>query len=95
MQAFGKRVAMNAPIQGSAADIIKIAMINVYKRLKKDLPQARLILQIHDELIIECDSADAAAASALLKEEMENAVKLAVPLTVDVHTGSSWFEAKE
>ena len=95
MQAFGKRVAMNAPIQGSAADIIKIAMINVYKRLEKDLPQARLILQIHDELIIECDSADAAAASALLKEEMENAVKLAVPLTVDVHTGSSWFEAKE
>ncbi|WP_028511047.1 DNA polymerase I [Ruminococcus sp. NK3A76] len=95
MQAFGKRVAMNAPIQGSAADIIKIAMINVYKRLKKDLPGARLILQIHDELIIECDKADADKASALLKEEMEGAVRLAVPLTVDVHTGASWFEAKE
>ena len=95
MQAFGKRVAMNAPIQGSAADIIKIAMINVYKRLKKDLPQAKLILQIHDELIIECDKADAEKASAILKEEMEGAVSLAVPLTVDVHSGESWFEAKE
>ena len=95
MQAFGKRVAMNAPIQGSAADIIKIAMINVYKRLKKDLPTAKLILQIHDELIIECDTADAERASAMLKEEMENAVKLAVPLTVDVHAGNSWYEAKE
>ena len=86
---------MNAPIQGSAADIIKIAMINVYKRLKKDLPTAKLILQIHDELIIECDTADAERASAMLKEEMENAVKLAVPLTVDVHAGNSWYEAKE
>ena len=95
MQAFGKRVAMNAPIQGSAADIIKIAMINVYRRLKKDLPGARLILQIHDELIIECDKADAEKASVILKEEMEGAVSLAVPLTVDVHSGESWFEAKE
>ncbi|MBO6141193.1 MAG: DNA polymerase I [Ruminococcus sp.] len=95
MQAFGRRVAMNAPIQGSAADIIKIAMMNVYKRLKKDLPEARLILQIHDELIIECDECDKEKAGALLKEEMENAVKLAVPLTVDVHSGHSWFEAKQ
>ena len=95
MQAFGRRVAMNAPIQGSAADIIKIAMINVYKRLKKDLPEARLILQIHDELIIEIDEKDKDKAGALLKEEMENAVKLAVPLTVDVHSGHSWFEAKQ
>ena len=95
MQAFGKRVAMNAPIQGSAADIIKIAMINVYKRLKQDLPKARLILQIHDELIIECDECDAKAAAEILKEEMESAVKLEVPLTVDVHEGKSWFEAKE
>ena len=95
MQAFGRRVAMNAPIQGSAADIIKIAMINVYKRLKKDLPKARLILQIHDELIIECIEKDAQLASVILKEEMENAVKLDVPLTVDVHSGHSWFEAKE
>lgn len=95
MQAFGKRVAMNAPIQGSAADIIKIAMINVYKRLKQDLPRARLILQIHDELIIECDECDAKAAAEILKQEMESAVKLEVPLTVDVHEGKSWFEAKE
>ena len=95
MQAFGRRVAMNAPIQGSAADIIKIAMINVYRRLKKDLPEARLILQIHDELIIEIDEKDKDKAGALLKEEMENAVKLAVPLTVDVHSGHSWFEAKQ
>lgn len=95
LQAFGKRVAMNAPIQGSAADIIKIAMINVYKRLKTDLPTAKLILQIHDELIIECDERDKDKASALLKEEMENAVKLDVPLTVDVHSGKTWYDAKD
>ena len=94
LQAFGKRVAMNAPIQGSAADIIKIAMINVYKRLKTDLPTAKLILQIHDELIIECDERDKDKACALLKEEMENAVKLDVPLTVDVHSGKTWYDAK-
>lgn len=94
LQAFGRRVAMNAPIQGSAADIIKIAMINVYKRLKRDLPDAKLILQIHDELIIECNEADRDKACALLKEEMENAVKLDVPLTVDVHAGKSWYDAK-
>ena len=95
IQAFGRRVAMNAPIQGTAADIIKIAMINVYKRLKRDLPQARLILQIHDELIIECDEKDKQKASEILKEEMENAAALDVPLTVDVHTGKSWYDAKE
>ena len=85
---------MNAPIQGTAADIIKIAMINVYRRLKRDLPQAKLILQIHDELIIECKESDSQTACTILKEEMENAVKLSVPLTVDVHTGDSWYDAK-
>ena len=94
IKAFGRRVAMNAPIQGTAADIIKIAMINVYRRLKRDLPQAKLILQIHDELIIECKESDSQTACTILREEMENAVKLSVPLTVDVHTGDSWYDAK-
>ena len=94
LQAFGKRAAMNAPIQGAAADIIKIAMVKVYKRIKEEKLDARLILQVHDELIIESALADKDKASKLLKEEMENAVKLAVPLTVDVHEGDSWFTAK-
>ena len=94
IQAFGKRAAMNAPIQGAAADIIKLAMVAVYRRLKAELPEARLILQVHDELIIECPEKQAEQVSALLKEEMENAVHLAVPMTADVHSGKSWFIAK-
>lgn len=94
VQAFGKRAAMNAPIQGAAADIIKLAMVKVYRRLKAELPEVHLILQVHDELILEAPEAQAERAAALLKEEMEAAVKLAVPLTVDVHTGKSWYDAK-
>ena len=94
LQAFGKRAAMNAPIQGAAADIIKIAMVNVYNRIKKENLDARLILQVHDELIIEVSEADKDRASVLLKEEMENSVKLAVPFTVDVNSGESWYLAK-
>ena len=94
VQSFGKRAAMNAPIQGAAADIIKLAMVKVYRRLKAELPEVHLILQVHDELILEAPEAQAERAAALLKEEMEAAVKLAVPLTVDVHTGKSWYDAK-
>lgn len=94
LRAFGERVARNAPIQGTAADIIKIAMIRVYDRLKAELPTARLILQVHDELIVEADEADADKASLILCEEMENACKLAVPLVADVHVGKTWLEAK-
>ncbi|MBQ5716983.1 MAG: hypothetical protein IIV63_04330 [Clostridia bacterium] len=91
---FGERIARNAPIQGTAADIIKIAMIRVYNRLQAELPTARLILQVHDELIVEADIADADKASIILKEEMEGAFKLSVPLTADVNVGTTWLEAK-
>ena len=94
LQAFGKRAAMNAPIQGTAADIIKIAMVRVYKRLKDELPEARLILQVHDELIIEAPQAVAEKALAILSEEMRKAVSLKVPLVADVGVGKSWNEAK-
>ena len=94
VQAFGKRAAMNAPIQGAAADIIKLAMVKVYRRLKTEMPEARLILQVHDELILEVPEAQAPAAEKLLKEEMESAVSLSVPMTVDAHSGKSWYDAK-
>jgi DNA polymerase-1 len=93
VKALGKRIAMNTPIQGTAADIIKIAMIKVYRRLKAELPEARLILQVHDELIVEVPERLADKACAILKEEMEGAVSLAVPLTVDAKAGKTWFEA--
>ncbi len=92
MQALGKRIAMNTPIQGTAADMIKIAMIRVYKRLKEMGTDARLILQVHDELIVEVKEERAAEVSALLKEEMENAVSLSVPMTVEVNTGKTWYD---
>lgn len=94
MRAFGERVAMNMPIQGTAADIIKIAMIKVFSRLEKEIPEAHLIMQVHDELIIEAPEEKTEAVSALLKDEMENAVKLSVPLTVDVHAGKTWYDTK-
>ncbi len=93
MRSFGERVALNMPIQGTAADIIKLAMVNVYKRLKAEKLQAKLLLQIHDELIVECPQEEAEFVSRLLKEEMENAAKLRVPLTADVNIGNSWAEA--
>ncbi|MCH5349866.1 MAG: DNA polymerase I [Oscillospiraceae bacterium] len=95
IQAFGKRAAMNAPIQGTAADIIKIAMIKVYRRLKEEKLDARLILQVHDELIIEVSEKDAERAAAVLGEEMRNAVKLDIPLTADVSKGKTWYDSKQ
>ena len=94
MRSFGERVALNMPIQGTAADIIKLAMIAVEKRLREGLPEARLVLQVHDELIVECPAAQAETAAALLEEEMENVVQLSVPLTAEAHWGRNWLEAK-
>ncbi len=90
----GKRAAMNAPIQGSAADIIKIAMVNVYNRLKENGLKSRLILQVHDELIVETSADELAEVEKLLREEMESAVNLKVDLKVDLNTGKSWYETK-
>ena len=94
LQAAGKRIAMNTPVQGTAADLIKIAMINVYNRLKAEKLSAKLILQVHDELIIESDIACAEKCAELLKEEMQGVYDMRVPLAVDVHTGHSWYDAK-
>ncbi len=94
LRSFGERVAKNMPIQGSAADIIKIAMIRVYRRLKEEGLKSRLIVQVHDELLIETDRGEADKVKAILLEEMEHAAELAVPLTVDVHSGENWYEAK-
>ncbi len=93
-RSFGERVAMNMPVQGTAADIIKIAMVKVYNRLKREKLRSKLILQVHDELLIEAYNDEADKVSAILKEEMENAVDMAVPMLVDVHSGSTWYEAK-
>lgn len=92
---FGERAAMNAPIQGTAADIIKIAMIKVFDRLKKEGVDGRLILQVHDELILEVAKRDAARASEYLRDEMEHAADLNVKLLVDVSQGKTWYDAKE
>ena len=92
IQSFGKRAAMNAPVQGAAADIIKIAMVKGFRRLRDEKLDAHLILQIHDELIIEASEKDSARAAQVLGEEMRNAVKLDIPLTADVEMGKSWFE---
>ena len=94
VRSFGERAAMNMPLQGSSADIIKIAMINVYNRLIKENYKAKLVLQIHDELIIDCPKNEADNVATILKEEMENAVKLSVPLTVEVAVGQNWYETK-
>lgn len=94
LRAFGERVARNMPIQGTAADIIKIAMVHVYRRLKKEGLQARLIMQVHDELIVEAPQQEEEAVCRLLREEMENAVDMQVDLIADVHTGRNWYDAK-
>ena len=92
--AFGERVARNAPIQGTAADIIKLAMIKVSEKLKNEIPTAKLILQVHDELIVECDEADAEKVCELLSNEMQSACDLAVELTADASFGVNWLKAK-
>lgn len=94
LRSFGERAAMNTPIQGTAADIIKIAMLRVSERLKKEANSARLILQVHDELILEVSEAEAEQVSSLLREEMENAVELRVPLVAEAKIGHSWYETK-
>ncbi len=94
IKASGERIAMNTPVQGTAADIIKKAMINVFRKLKESVPDAHLILQVHDELIVECSPEDAEKAGKILRDEMENACKLRVPLVADVKEGHSWYDAK-
>ena len=94
LRAFGERVALNMPIQGTAADVMKLAMVAVWKRLKEEKLQARLVLQVHDELIVECPEAEAQKVATLLEEEMERVVSLSVPLTAEAHWGRNWLEAK-
>ena len=93
-RSFGERVAMNAPIQGPAADIMKIAMIGVNKRLQEQKLKSRLVLQVHDELLIEAYHAEIDTVKEILREEMEQAASLDVPLEIDMHTGNNWYEAK-
>ena len=92
-RSFGERVALNMPIQGTAADIIKLAMLRVDKALRAEKLQARLVLQVHDELIVECPEAEAETVRALLTREMEGAAALAVPLTADAKIGRTWADA--
>lgn len=94
VKAGAKRIALNTPIQGTAADIIKLAMVRVHRRIQKEGLEARLILQVHDELIIEAPTMQAAMIKGMLREEMENAAKLSVPLLVDVNIGENWYIAK-
>ena len=94
MNKFGERIAMNTPVQGSAADIIKIAMNNIYYKFKNLNLKSKLVMQVHDELIIECDKTEKNMVKKILKDEMENAVILKVPLVVDVNEGLSWYDAK-
>ena len=93
-RSFGERVALNMPIQGTAADIIKLAMVRVDERLRREGLQGRLILQVHDELIVECPECEAEQVSSLLTEEMERVMTLSVPLTAEAHWGKNWLEAK-
>ncbi|MGN1004690.1 MAG: DNA polymerase, partial [Oscillospiraceae bacterium] len=94
LRSFGERVALNMPIQGTAADIIKLAMIRVDQALRDAGLQGRLVLQVHDELIVECPEEEQDTVKALLEREMEGVVSLSVPLTADAGAGKSWGEAK-
>ncbi len=94
LRSFGERVALNMPIQGTAADIIKLAMVRVHRRLKEENLRARLIMQVHDELIVECPEAERQQVERLLAEEMECVMKLSVPLLAEAHSGKNWLEAK-
>ena len=95
LRLFGERVARNMPIQGTAADIIKIAMIRVYNRIKELNLKSRLILQVHDELIVEADIVEADIIEEILKSEMQNAVKLSVPMEIHISKGKTWYDAKD
>ncbi len=94
LQSFGERVAKNMPVQGSAADIIKIAMVKVFTRLKKENLKAKLIMQVHDELIVECPENEKERVALILKEEMENACQMKARLLADVNFGKTWYDAK-
>lgn len=94
MRSFGERVALNMPIQGTAADIIKLAMVRVHRRLAAEGLEARLIMQVHDELIVECPEAEASRVEALLQQEMQGVAELSVPLLAEAHTGRNWLAAK-
>ena len=93
VRASGERMARNTPIQGTAADIIKLAMVHVWQRLRDEKLQARLLLQVHDELIVEAPDAEIDEVKRILKEEMENVVHYSVPLTTKVGTGKTWLAA--
>ena len=93
LRALGERMAMNTPIQGTAADVIKLAMVKVWRRLRTEGLAAKLILQVHDELIVEAPEAEAETVARILKEEMEGAVSYSVPLTADVGQGKTWLES--
>jgi DNA polymerase-1 len=94
IRAFGERVSQNAPLQGSAADLIKIAMARIHAALRLAHPEAHLLLQVHDELVLEAPAAEAEAVAALVKHHMEGAAQLSVPLVVDVGIGENWLDAK-
>ena len=94
VRSFGERAAMNMPLQGSSADIIKKAMLRVDERLKKEGYKAKLVLQVHDELVIDCPESESKEVASILKFEMENAVQLKVPLTVEINIGKNWYETK-
>ena len=94
IRSFGERAAMNMPLQGSSSDIIKVAMINVSKKLKEGGYKAKLVLQVHDELLIDCPKNEAKEVSEILQTEMQNAVSLAVPLVAEIGMGENWYETK-
>ena len=94
VRSAAERIAMNTPIQGTAADIIKIAMVRVRDRLKREGLESRLILQVHDELILEAPLREMDAAAKILTEEMENAFKMDAPLVAEANCGASWYDAK-
>lgn len=94
IRSFGERVALNTPIQGSAADIIKIAMVNVYKELSKRNLKSKLILQVHDELILEVHKEEINQVKKIVEESMKNAASLKVPLEIDINLGKNWYETK-
>jgi DNA polymerase-1 len=94
IRSFGERTAANSPIQGSAADLIKIAMIRIQNRIQGERPDARMLLQVHDELVFEVPNAEIKETAALVKSEMESAAALSVPLLVDVGWGTNWVDTK-
>ena len=94
MKALGERLAMNAPIQGSAADIIKLAMVNVYNKLKEKELKSTMILQVHDELILNVKENELEEVKQIVKDEMEKVLDMKVPLEVDTNMGKTWYEAK-